>query len=122
MQRDIENLDDIKVLVDEFYGKVRQDELLKNIFEEVIQDRWPQHLEKMYRFWQTVLLGKHTYKGSPFPPHSHLPVDAEHFNRWVKLWIQTVKRHYTGKRADKAIWQGTRMAEMFQSKIQFINK
>jgi hemoglobin len=62
---DILNLDDVKLVVDCFYGKVRQDEQLKDVFNNVIQDRWPAHLEKMYRFWQTVLLDEHTYHGSP---------------------------------------------------------
>ena len=66
--KEILSLDDIKKLVDTFYGKVRNDALIGPIFNEKIQDRWPQHLEKMYTFWQTILLGEHTYFGSPFPP------------------------------------------------------
>jgi hemoglobin len=68
VEKDISTLDDIKLLVDSFYGRVREDSQLKDIFNERIQDRWPQHLEKMYRFWQTVLLEEHTYYGSPFVP------------------------------------------------------
>lgn len=84
--KEIGNIEDIHKIVNEFYGKVRQDPLLKDIFEEVIQDRWPEHLGKMYTFWQTVLLGEHTYRGTPFPPHAVLPVEIEHFERWIKLW------------------------------------
>ncbi len=73
--QDIVSLDDVKNLVDTFYGKVRQDELIGPIFDERIQDRWPQHLEKMYTFWQTILLGEHTYYGASFPPHAQLPVE-----------------------------------------------
>ena len=61
MKKDISNIQDIKLLVDVFYGKVREDGKLKDIFNNKIQDRWPEHLEKMYRFWQTVLLEEHTY-------------------------------------------------------------
>ncbi len=118
--KEIENIEDIKLLVDEFYGKVRQDELLKNIFNEIIQDRWPQHLNKMYTFWQTVLLGEHTYRGTPFPPHAVLPVELEHFERWLKLWTETVTTHFEGEKAERAIWQGQRMAEMFLSKIRYL--
>ena len=75
MKNEIISLTDIKLLVDTFYGKVREDELLKDVFNNKIQDRWPEHLEKMYRFWQTVLLEEHTYYGSPFLPHAKLPVD-----------------------------------------------
>ena len=60
-KRDIDAIEDIKLMVDSFYGKVREDAMLSFIFNDRIQDRWPEHLEKMYRFWQTVLLDEHTY-------------------------------------------------------------
>jgi hemoglobin len=118
-KQDIATLADIKVLVDNFYGRVREDEMLKDIFNGVIQDRWPAHLEKMYRFWQTVLLEEHTYFGSPFPPHAQLPVDIEHFNRWLDLFNATVDEFFEGEKAERAKWQGQRMAEMFHHKIRY---
>lgn len=117
--KDILTLDDIKLLVDSFYSKVREDEQLKDIFNNVIQDRWPEHLEKMYRFWQTVLLDEHTYYGSPFVPHAKLPVDKVHFDQWLKLFDETVDENFIGEKAERAKWQGQRMAEMFHSKIEF---
>lgn len=117
--KDITTLEDIKVLVDTFYGKVREDEKLKNIFNNIIQDRWPQHLKKMYRFWQTVLLEEHTYYGSPFLPHAKLPVDKEHFDQWLMLFYATVDENFEGEKAERAKWQGQRMAEMFHSKIAY---
>ncbi len=118
-KRDITTLDDIKLLVDSFYGKVREDDLLADIFNERIQDRWTAHLEKRVRFWQTVLLEEHTYDGSPFLPHAKLPVDAEHFERWLKLFNETVNTLFEGEKARRAKWQGERMAEMFLYKINY---
>ncbi len=121
---DITNLDDVKLVVDSFYEKVRKDEQLKDVFNNVIQDRWPAHLEKMYRFWQTVLLDEHTYTyhGSPFVPHAKLPVVVEHFNQWLKLFYATVDENFAGEKADRMKWQGQRMAEMFHSKIEYYKK
>lgn len=119
MKHDISTLDDIKLLVDSFYGKVREDNLLKDIFNERIEDRWPQHLEKMYRFWQTVLLEEHTYFGSPFVPHAKLPVEQHHFEQWVKIFHEIVDEHFVGEKATRAKWQGQRMAEMFHYKIEY---
>ncbi|HUZ57703.1 MAG TPA: group III truncated hemoglobin [Hanamia sp.] len=116
-KKDILNLEDIKLLVDTFYDKVRKDGLIGPIFDERIQDRWPQHLAKMYTFWQTVLLGEHTYYGSPFPPHAQLPVEKEHFERWLTLFSQTLGELFTGEVAQEAIWRANKMAEMFQYKI-----
>ena len=116
---DIQTLDDIKLLVNSFYGKIRQDELLGSIFNGIIKDKWPQHLEKMYRFWQTVLLEEHTYYGSPFPPHANLPVNQKHFDTWLGLWYESIDESFAGTKADEAKWRGDKMAAMFLSKINY---
>ncbi len=117
-KKDILTLDDVKLLVNTFYDKVREDELIGPIFNERIRDRWPEHLEKMYTFWQTVLLGEHTYYGSPFPPHAQLPVEHHHFQRWLSLFSKTLQELFTGEKAKEALWRADKMAEMFQYKIE----
>lgn len=119
MTKPIVKIDDIKLLVDSFYDKVRNNELLGPIFNNVIQDRWPEHLKKMYTFWETVLLENHTYFGSPFPPHANLPVDKAHFDEWMRLFTQTVDEYFEGEIADEAKWRAGKMAEMFLYKIQY---
>ncbi|MGZ3756922.1 MAG: group III truncated hemoglobin [Mucilaginibacter sp.] len=120
--RELLTLDDIKRLVDVFYERIRENSLLAPVFNAKIENRWPQHLEKMYRFWQTVLLEEHTYFGSPFMPHAGLPVDGEHFEAWVTLFKATVDELFTGAKADEAKWRAAKMAEMFESKIAYIKK
>ncbi|MGL5111009.1 MAG: group III truncated hemoglobin, partial [Flavobacterium sp.] len=66
--QDLQDLNDIKTMVNTFYDNVRKDTSIGPVFNEKIGDRWPEHLEKMYRFWQTILFEVHTYSGSPFPP------------------------------------------------------
>jgi hemoglobin len=116
-KEDILTLEDIKLLVNTFYDKVREDTLIGPIFNERIQNRWPEHLAKMYTFWQTVLLGDHTYYGSPFPPHAQLPVEGQHFQRWLFLFSQTLNELFSGEKAKEAMWRADKMAEMFQYKI-----
>ncbi len=118
-QADIQSLEDIQLLVNSFYTAVRNNELLGPIFNERIGDRWPEHLEKMYRFWQTVLLEDHTYFGSPFPPHAQLPVEQTHFDTWLQLWHGTVDAYFKGKKANEAKWRGDKMATMFLYKISY---
>ena len=117
--KEIISLDDIKKLVDTFYGNVRKDELIGPIFDERIQDRWPQHLEKMYTFWQTILLEERTYFGSPFPPHANLPIFHNHFKRWMELFTQTIDELFIGHIAEDAKWRAGKMAELFESKIEY---
>ena len=116
--KDIMTSEDIKTLVDAFYEKVRRDELLSPIFNERIQNRWPQHLKKMYSFWQTVLLNEQTYSGSPFPPHAQLPINHSHFEKWIELFVSTIDELFKGDKATEANWRASKMAEMFQSKIE----
>jgi hemoglobin len=112
-------IEDIKLLVDTFYAKVRADALLSPIFNERIGDRWPQHLEKMYKFWQTVLLKEHTYYGSPFTPHALLPIDHTHFEKWLDLFVETIDELFSGEKAGEAKFRAGKMAEMFEYKIKY---
>jgi hemoglobin len=120
MKISILHLQDVKQLVDTFYEKVQRDEMLGPIFNAVIQDRWPEHLDKMYRFWQTILLEEHTYYGSPFPPHAKLPIEKIHFERWLTLFYDNIDDQFEGEKADEAKWRATKMAEMFEVKINFL--
>ena len=116
---DIKNLEDIKLLVDTFYSKVQKDAFIGPIFNEKIGNRWPEHLEKMYRFWQTILLEVHSYSGSPFPPHKQLPVEKEHFDRWMEIFMETTDSLFIGPIADEAKFRANNMAEMFNYKIDY---
>lgn len=116
--KDILSLSDIKRLVDAFYDRVREDELLSPIFNERIEGRWPEHLQKMYAFWQTILLEERTYYGSPFHPHAQLPVSHIHFQRWMALFTTTVDTLFEGEKATEAKWRAARMAELFEVKIK----
>lgn len=118
--KEITELADVQLIVDDFYTKIRQDDLLGDIFDNIILDRWSEHIEKMYTFWQTVLLNEHTYMGAPFVPHAHLPVDQEHFDRWLSLFDETVDTYFIGEKAEKAKRQGHAMAEIFLDKIRYI--
>jgi hemoglobin len=116
---DILTIEDIKLLVNTFYSKVQKDNFIGPIFNEKIGDRWPEHLEKMYGFWETILLEVHSYSGSPFPPHKQLPVSKEHFDRWMEIFIQTTDSLFTGSLADEAKLRAKNMAEMFNYKIDY---
>ncbi len=114
---DIHDRRHIEQLVNSFYGEVRQDALLGPIFNGVIGDRWPEHLEKMYRFWATVLINESSYTGTPLRPHLPLPIGGTHFERWLHLFHQTVDRHFEGPVAELAKRNAARMATMFQERI-----
>lgn len=117
---DIKDRKDIELLVDAFYGKVRTDDLLGPIFAAVIKDNWPKHLEKMYGFWETILFNVRAYSGSPFPPHAKLPIEKKHFDRWLKLFHETVDQHFKGEKAEEVKNRSTQMGMMFNYKLEHL--
>ncbi|HRP80357.1 MAG TPA: group III truncated hemoglobin, partial [Flavobacteriales bacterium] len=116
-QKEIITIADIRLLVDTFYGRARQDELIGPIFNNTIGDHWPEHLNKLCGFWQTILLGQHTYHGAPFPPHTVLPLEKAHFERWLQLFHRTLDDLFTGTRAEEAKQRSMMMAQMFQYRL-----
>ena len=122
MKKEIENLEDIKLLVNGFYDSVRKDELLSPIFNKIIVDKWPEHLEKMYRFWQSILLEEYTYSGNLFLAHANLSICEIHFKRWLNLFYETLDSSFEGEIAEKAKLQGKKMSKIFSAKIEFIRR
>jgi hemoglobin len=122
MKHDIQTIEDVQLMVNTFYERIQKNEILGPIFEEKVHGRWPEHLEKMYRFWQTILLGEHTYNGAPFPPHARMPIDESHFVIWVKTFTTTVDDLFSGEVAEEAKKRGTLMAALFNSKLEFFKK
>jgi hemoglobin len=105
---------DIELLVNSFYAKVNEDELLAPVFSKV---DWPKHLPIMHKFWASMLLGEQSYQGSPFEKHKDLPVQTLHFDRWVLLFCETIDEHFTGEKAEEAKSRGQHIAAVFQHKM-----
>lgn len=120
--QDIQNIDDVKLMVNSFYQMVQKDDFLGPIFNERLEGRWPEHLEKMYRFWETILLDNHSYYGSPFAPHAKMPVEKAHFDHWIKLFHTNMDNLFQGSVAEEAKSRAQKMAEMFHYKIDYIKK
>ncbi len=118
---DIENKADIQLFVDAFYEAVRNDELIGPVFENQIEaGNWPIHLERMYRFWNTVLFGKQDYRGNPFSKHRQLPIQEKHFERWLSLLNQTLDENFKGSKAEEVKSRAYKMGQLFQAKLAHI--
>lgn len=107
-------------LVDAFYDKVRADPLLGPVFDARISD-WGPHLEQMRLFWSSVALMSGVYHGRPMPKHLPLPVDGEHFDRWLELFEQTAHEVCPPAAADHFIERARRIAESLELGIAGAN-
>ena len=117
--RDIETREDIVLMVDTFYQKVQQDELIGPIFNSrIAPEAWPAHLDRMYTFWTTILLNQPGYSGQPFEKHRDMPIDAAHFERWVSMFKTIVDNLFEGPIANDAKYQAELMGHLFLAKLE----
>ncbi len=80
----------ISTLVEVFYQRVHDNDRLDQLFSR-IDGRWPQHMDKMKKFWRSVLLRSGEYKGKPVPVHQQIEdIQTDDFQAWLKLFSQTV--------------------------------
>ena len=99
---DIVNETDVALLVNTFYTKVRQNQLLFSVFDPVIKDNWDEHLIKMVKFWSTLLLYTREYKDDPLLKHLPLTLNKEHFESWIQLFKETIDELFEGIIAENA--------------------
>jgi len=119
---DIRTNEDVKVLVDSFYAKVRKDEVIGYIFNEIIGDDWSHHLPIMYQFWGTVLLSLPGYRGNAVAKHieidKRMPLKEDHYKQWLKLWTETVDSLFAGEVADEAKNRASLMMHLISMKVE----
>ena len=112
--KEIIDREDVILLVNRFYDKVKQDHLLGPLFAHV---DWPHHLPTMYSFWSSMLLGEQSYKGNPFQKHIGLAITASHFERWIELFDQTVDENFIGDSAIQVKDRARSIAGVWQYKL-----
>ena len=98
--------ENIRRMVDHFYSQVLKDELLADFFieklgDEMISDEWLSHLDLLRDFWASIILDDIAYNGEPIKPHVRMKgLKRESFERWLKLFFETVDRLYAKEAAD----------------------
>jgi len=123
MKKDIVDRADIKLLVNSFYDKVKQDETIGYIFKNIIGDDWSHHLPVMYQFWETVLLNKAGYTGNPIKKHIEAdkkePFRKEHYDKWLDLWRNTVDKLFEGPNAEEIKNRAFLMMNLISMKVEW---
>jgi hemoglobin len=121
MKKDIEYRNDIELLVRSFYEKVKADEVIGYIFNDIVKVHWEKHLPVMFDFWENVLFFTGGYNGNPMEIHQHLnrvaPLSTAHFKRWEKLFTETVDELFEGEKAVLAKQRALSISTVMQVKI-----
>jgi hemoglobin len=115
---------EIEQLVNEFYQRVKQDDLLGFIFEDVAKTDWSMHLPKMYAFWETVIFGTGGFRGNPLAAHAKLTamttMGREQFDRWLHIFQTTVDDLFAGEKAEHIKRAAQDMANVIYSRINHV--
>ncbi len=91
-------VEQIREMVELFYGRMREDDLVGPIFLARVND-WEAHYEKMTRFWSSAVLRTGSYSGRPLEVHrfggedggDEFRLSEAHFVRWVEVYTQTAE-------------------------------
>ena len=121
-QHDIRHREDVGLLVRTFYDKVRADDMLGPIFNEVVKD-WEAHFETLTDFWESNLFIVHKYNGNPMLEHVAVDqkmdgiIEQTHFQQWLKLWHLTIDELFVGDIAYQAKNRARKMSTFLFIKI-----
>ena len=96
---DIKTHTDIKKMVNLFYAKVMQDDLLSPFFKNL---NFEKHLPKMIDFWAFVLLDEVGYSTNVTEKHLQMALKKEHFTQWLNLFNETINQNWKGEKATLA--------------------
>lgn len=114
-KKDISDVADIEKLVHTFYDKVRAEPTLFAVFDPIVKDNWPAHLQKMVKFWSTLLLYTYEYKDDPLTSHLPLPLTKQHFETWMALFCETLDELFEGKIAENAKKRASSIARIMKA-------
>jgi hemoglobin len=121
MKKDIQNIADIKLLIDRFYERVVQDPMIGFIFTETFKVNWAKHLPVMYSFWENTLFFTGNYAGNPMMIHRRIHervhLVPEQFDRWVTLFCATADHLFEGEKTELAKQRAQSIATIMKIKI-----
>lgn len=121
MKKDITTREDIELLVDTFYDKVKKDAVIGFIFTDLAKVNWEKHLPIMYNFFENMLFYTGSYTGNPMELHkkinNYLQLTTQHFNQWESLFSATVNELFEGEKAELAKQRAISISKIMQLKI-----
>ena len=118
---DITNREDLTQLMESFYHKALQDDVIGHFFNEVAPLQMETHIPLIVDFWETIVFDKAKYSGNVLNVHEHLhqlsAFKEEHFNRWVALFKETVNELFFGEKAEMIKQRGESIATVMKIKL-----
>lgn len=104
---DIKTRADIDELMRAFYARALADDVIGYIFTDVARLDLEHHLPIIGDFWESLLFGTPAYSKHGRNPllvhrelHEKSALMAEHFRRWLEMFVATIDEMFSGERAE----------------------
>lgn len=105
----------LKTLIINFYAKVRKDDLLGPVFNDVAKVNWDHHIPLLCKFWNSVMLGAREYHGNAYGKHIEISkkilINDSHFERWLMLFKETAESTLSVEHAKEIVRRANLIAE-----------
>lgn len=122
---DITTRADIEKLIIHFYEKVKVDDVIGFIFNDVVTMDWEHHTQIIIDFWESIILDNPVYQNNAMEKHytlnSKVPLTKLHFDRWLFLFNTSVDEYFIGEKAILAKKRAKSIADLMLFKMDNIN-
>jgi hemoglobin len=120
-KKDIETRDDIERFIRSFYEKVKADDRIGIIFNEIVSIDWEHHIPIITDFWESILLDNPVYQNNGmeihYKLHAHYPLTKEHFDAWLSLFDSTLDEMFQGNITELARKRAKAIAALMKFKM-----
>jgi hemoglobin len=121
IKKDIETREDIERFIHAFYEKVKVDDRIGIIFNEIVSINWEHHIPIITDFWESILLDNPVYQNNGMEIHYKLhamyPLNKEHFEAWLLLFESTLDEMFLGNIAELAKKRAKSVASLMKFKM-----
>ncbi|MEL0437163.1 group III truncated hemoglobin [Phycobacter sp. K97] len=108
---------EIDRVVGVFYARIRSHPALGPVFAAHVSN-WPEHEDKIARFWRNAILRDKCYSGNPMRVHVTRPdVRAEHFPQWLALFHEVLQAELPAQTAASWGALADRIGEGFRTGV-----
>ena len=121
IKKDIETREDIERFIHAFYEKVKVDDRIGIIFNEIVSINWEHHIPIITDFWESILLDNPVYQNNGMEIHYKLhamyPLNKEHFKAWLSQFESTLDEMFLGNIAELAKKRAKSVASLMKFKM-----
>ncbi|RYG50595.1 MAG: group III truncated hemoglobin [Chitinophagaceae bacterium] len=125
-KQDIGTRGDIESFVIEFYERVKKNEEIGIIFNEIVNIDWGHHIPLITDFWETILLDNPVYRKNAMEKHFEvnrlIPLTRVHFDAWLGLFTGTIDDLFEGPVAELAKKRARSIADIMLLKMNQANQ